>query len=283
MSNDILRELAACKASDPYRTKAWIPHMRGKWMTVNVPAELWERIQAAAAAGVTAWCTLCGKSDHAEAACPTVTSGVGECFPMLDPNVPEFGSRYPDKGCYRVGCPIHGGPDGVGGLASFRTAQALAERFHEAYERLAPSFGYTTRTETRAFDPQSANGRLMVAVCQELLAAGGTPCDELGYATRLAEAIWRKHYQQNAPEWKPLPDLMGVLTQIDNMTSGLTRGVTGAPEPSEAQVQAAVKAMLDDGWKLDALELTETMRRVLRAAAGVPACDRGQAPEGRSE
>jgi hypothetical protein len=53
MSNDILRELAACKASDPYRTKAWIPHMRGKWMTVNVPAELWERIQAAAAAGVT--------------------------------------------------------------------------------------------------------------------------------------------------------------------------------------------------------------------------------------
>lgn len=48
MSNDILRELAACKASDPYRTKAWIPHMRGKWMTVNVPAELWGRIQAAA-------------------------------------------------------------------------------------------------------------------------------------------------------------------------------------------------------------------------------------------
>jgi hypothetical protein len=58
MSNDILRELAACKASDPYRTKAWIPHMRGKWMTVNVPAELWERIQAAAAAGVPA-CGAC--------------------------------------------------------------------------------------------------------------------------------------------------------------------------------------------------------------------------------
>lgn len=49
-------------------------------------------------------------------------------------------------------------------------AETLARRFHEAYERLAPQFGYTTRTETRDFDPKSANGRLMVAVCRELLA-----------------------------------------------------------------------------------------------------------------
>lgn len=40
-------------------------------------------------------------------------AGVGECFPMLDPNVPEMGSRYPDRGCYRVGCHIHGGPGGM--------------------------------------------------------------------------------------------------------------------------------------------------------------------------
>lgn len=49
-------------------------------------------------------------------------------------------------------------------------AEKLARRFHEAYERLAPSFGYETRPETRAFDPQSENGQLMVAVCSELLA-----------------------------------------------------------------------------------------------------------------
>ncbi len=42
---------------------------------------------------------------------------------------------------------------------------------HRAYERLAPSFGYETRQETRAFDPESKNGRLMVAVCGELMAA----------------------------------------------------------------------------------------------------------------
>jgi len=47
----------------------------------------------------------------------------------------------------------------------------LAERFHEAYERLAPDFGYTTRPETRRFDPGSPNGRLMVAVCSEVLRA----------------------------------------------------------------------------------------------------------------
>jgi hypothetical protein len=46
--------------------------------------------------------------------------------------------------------------------------------------------------------------------------------DAYGYAKRLAEAIWKKHYQFTAPQWEPFDDLMGVLTQIDNMTAGLT-------------------------------------------------------------
>jgi len=45
----------------------------------------------------------------------------------------------------------------------------LAGLFHETYERLAPSFGYTTRPETREFDPDSPNGRLMIAVSGEVL------------------------------------------------------------------------------------------------------------------
>src|SRR5690606_650135 len=49
-------------------------------------------------------------------------------------------------------------------------AEALARRFHETYERLAPSFGYETRAETREFDPTSANGRLMIAACETLAA-----------------------------------------------------------------------------------------------------------------
>ena len=47
----------------------------------------------------------------------------------------------------------------------------LAILFHDTYERLAPSFGYETREETRKFDPESPNGRLMVAVCEEVLKA----------------------------------------------------------------------------------------------------------------
>ena len=46
--------------------------------------------------------------------------------------------------------------------------------------------------------------------------------DAYGYASRLAVAIWEQHYKDVAPQWKPLDDLMGVLTQIDNMTTGLT-------------------------------------------------------------
>jgi hypothetical protein len=45
----------------------------------------------------------------------------------------------------------------------------LAQEFHDAYERLAPSFGYETRTETRQFDPTTPNGRLMVAVAEHIL------------------------------------------------------------------------------------------------------------------
>ena len=49
------------------------------------------------------------------------------------------------------------------------TALDLAIMFHETYERLAPEFGYETRTETRAFNPDTPNGRLMVAVCGEII------------------------------------------------------------------------------------------------------------------
>jgi hypothetical protein len=45
----------------------------------------------------------------------------------------------------------------------------LAIMFHHTYERLAPSVGYDTRVETRVFDPESPNGKLMLAVCAELL------------------------------------------------------------------------------------------------------------------
>jgi hypothetical protein len=50
-------------------------------------------------------------------------------------------------------------------------ALKLAIKFHDTYERLAPAFGYETRADTKAFNPDSANGKLMQAVCAELLPA----------------------------------------------------------------------------------------------------------------
>lgn len=49
--------------------------------------------------------------------------------------------------------------------------EAIARRFHESYERLAPSYGYETREDTKEFDPESKNGRLMTAVCGEIAEA----------------------------------------------------------------------------------------------------------------
>jgi hypothetical protein len=45
----------------------------------------------------------------------------------------------------------------------------LALLFHNTYEKLAPSFGYETRQDTKEFDFKSNNGKLMVAVCAEIL------------------------------------------------------------------------------------------------------------------
>lgn len=58
-------------------------------------------------------------------------------------------------------------PDSRDDVASLK----LAEMFHEAYERLAPTVGYTTNPETRVFDRKTINGKLMVKVCEEIIAA----------------------------------------------------------------------------------------------------------------
>ena len=45
----------------------------------------------------------------------------------------------------------------------------LAKLFHETYEGLAPAYGYETREDTKEFDRNTPNGRLMVAVCSKIL------------------------------------------------------------------------------------------------------------------
>lgn len=57
-------------------------------------------------------------------------------------------------------------------------AESLARLFHETYERLAPQYGYETREDTKEFDAESPNGKLMIAVCGEVAARLAQPTPE---------------------------------------------------------------------------------------------------------
>ena len=45
----------------------------------------------------------------------------------------------------------------------------------------------------------------------------------LEYATRLAKGMWERDWQKESPHWQPFDDLLGVLTQIDNMLAGMEK------------------------------------------------------------
>jgi hypothetical protein len=64
----------------------------------------------------------------------------------------------------------------------------IAKQFHEVYERRAPEFGYETRPETKAFDADSPNGRLMIAVCQEIGDLIQRAAFDAGFETGLRES-----------------------------------------------------------------------------------------------
>ena len=49
---------------------------------------------------------------------------------------------------------------------------------------------------------------------------------EYEFARDLAIYLWAMYYKDAAPDWEPLGDLMGVLTQIDNMVTGIKKHPT---------------------------------------------------------
>lgn len=61
-------------------------------------------------------------------------------------------------------------------------AKALAQQFHEAYERLAPTFGYTTRVASAKpwEDVPENNRKLMEAVCQQVMVPAPTDAYDRG-------------------------------------------------------------------------------------------------------
>src|SRR5688500_7122938 len=90
--------------------------------------------------------------------------------------------------------------------------------------------------------------------------------DALGYATRLVKIMAEKHYPDGSPDWKPLPDVVGILTQIDNMVSGMVR----APQIDEAMVERFKVAFQNppDGKEVRDFTYDENVSRGLQAALG---------------
>ncbi len=52
------------------------------------------------------------------------------------------------------------------------TPLALAKIFHNLYEDLAPRHGYVTRVGSQVFNPESPNGKTMIATCEALMKEG---------------------------------------------------------------------------------------------------------------
>jgi hypothetical protein len=78
------------------------------------------------------------------------------------------------------------------------------------------------------------------------------------YAKRLAKFIWAKHYKKKSPDWTPLPDVLGVLTQIDNMTCGLE---LAKPEQTET-LRVADAIELNVATKVERLFAANELRRL---------------------
>ena len=106
---------------------------------------------------------------------------------------------------------------------------------------------------------------------EELEQAEKQEPDAYGYAKRLAVAIWEQHYKDVAPQWKPFDDLMGVLTQIDNMTTGLT--AQRQPQYNKTEMNCFVQNLYDQKMREGKRGHYETMfhvvHRAIEAAHGI--------------
>lgn len=94
------------------------------------------------------------------------------------------------------------------------------------------------------------------------------------YATTLAVSLHAQHFSE-VTQWEPLPDTLGLLTQIDNMVVGLRERIAEleaqrVPLTDEQIADAVREADLDwhHGWTLDETEanrFTQLVRAVERA------------------
>lgn len=124
-------------------------------------------------------------------------------------------------------------------------ALALAIKFHDCYERLAPSFCYETRADTRKFDPESPNGRLMIAVIEE------------AFVRDLAAAL-----EENRNLVRIIEDEKSMVPSLQSENCALLERAERA-EADSAAVRELMNAYNLGGWT-DAIG---PMKRALKAEA----------------
>jgi len=110
--------------------------------------------------------------------------------------------------------------------------EQLARAFHDAYEHLAPQFGYETRQDTKHFDPASANGKLMMAVCDKVF----QPCIDAAVAAE-REACAEVAYKERANAQKEITELMN-----DGLRSQSAEDIWTGRLVAAQEVLAAIRA-----------------------------------------
>lgn len=120
-------------------------------------------------------------------------------------------------------------------------------------------------TLCKTVDPEGwPNEVEMRAAIEAALAAAPQGEPAYSYACRLAESMYRRHYQEDiSPAWTPLPDLLGVLTQIDNMVSGLVRR-----EAARTALEALVAMQSEAAARSCGLRICDEAIDALREALG---------------
>ena len=119
-------------------------------------------------------------------------------------------------------------------IANNTEPEQLAKAFHEAYERLAPAFGYKTREESAKpwKEVPENNRKLMIAVCAEILAAPANNTELEGKLAELAnfwESEGKRCYEiaRKRSKDKPVASVMAQSVRFWECAKELRAALAG--------------------------------------------------------
>jgi hypothetical protein len=173
---------------------------------------------------------------------------------MTDTNIPNE-LPYTEERQFREEVAEHLAPPSTPPTDTPRDAEKIAQRFHEAYERLAPSFGYTTREASAGAweNVPEQNRKLMIAVCAELFPAPtDTPKESAEFHTAVVEAMKVLQGGNQAPPDTPeLEDLLDELGR-ESYNYGFSKAEGRSPQVAKhfASAAAARSALREEYVRL---------------------------------